>query len=85
MAASSRPQHIVCRSPVDGHIVAERPIATADAITQALGAARTAQQAWAARSIAERARLCSAMVDAMLATKGKLTRSTSRYLFEFCF
>ncbi len=54
-------------SPVDGSVYAMRPYASQTEIDAALSAARTAQQQWAGVAIAERARLASAAVDAMLA------------------
>ena len=53
-------------SPIDGSVYVERPCATGAEIEAATRAARAAQPDWAARPIAERARLCSAFVDAML-------------------
>jgi acyl-CoA reductase-like NAD-dependent aldehyde dehydrogenase len=54
-------------SPVDGSTYAERPLASADAIAAALDAAARAQADWRRRPIAERASVCRAAVDAMLA------------------
>ncbi len=54
-------------SPVDGSVVAERPSATAGEIEAALAAANRAQQQWHATSLVERAQVCSAAVEAMLA------------------
>jgi acyl-CoA reductase-like NAD-dependent aldehyde dehydrogenase len=62
----------VCISPVDNSEVARRPVA-ADAQVEAVFArARLAQRDWARLSIAERARHCSALVDAMLAMKQEI-------------
>jgi acyl-CoA reductase-like NAD-dependent aldehyde dehydrogenase len=44
-------------SPVNGELYAERPVASHGEVQAALGAARRAQKAWAARPIAERAGL----------------------------
>ncbi len=54
-------------SPVDGSLYATRPLASTAAIDAALSKARAAQAQWAGVPIAERAQLCSAAVDAMLA------------------
>ncbi len=54
-------------SPVDGSTVATRPLASSSEIDAALSKARAAQAQWAGVAIAERAQLCSAAVDAMLA------------------
>lgn len=59
-------------SPVDGSLYAERPAASYDAVEAAFRKARTAQQDWVRVSVAERARYCSAMVDAMLAMKDEI-------------
>lgn len=54
-------------SPVDGSIVAERPLAEDAALDAALAAAREAQRAWRATPIPARAEIVSRAVDAMLA------------------
>ena len=51
-------------SPVDGSLYAERPVATAAAIDQAVAEARSAQGAWAATPISER---CDAVLAAVAA------------------
>ena len=56
-------------SPIDGEVYVERPLAGADKITQALADAKASQQAWAAKSVAERAEICTAAVDAFVANK----------------
>jgi acyl-CoA reductase-like NAD-dependent aldehyde dehydrogenase len=63
---------IVCISPVDGREVARRPAATPEQITAAVNAARKAQAAWASVPLAERAKICSAAVDAMLAMRPEI-------------
>ncbi len=52
-------------SPVDGSVFAERVLATDSQVTNAVTAAKLAQKAWARTSIADRAAICSAAVDAM--------------------
>ena len=59
-------------SPVDGRVVAKRPVASRKAVTSALNLARAAQKAWAEVPLAERASLCSKAVDAMLAMKDEI-------------
>src|ERR1700685_2067417 len=54
-------------SPVDGSIVAERRLATQAEIDSALADSRCAQQRWQKTRLAERARICTRAVDAMLA------------------
>lgn len=59
-------------SPVDGRVYAERRRADAAQIEQALAAAAAAQALWKRRPLSERAALCSAAVDAMLAMKAEI-------------
>lgn len=54
-------------SPIDGSIYLERECATSGEIAAACAAARAAQHDWAARPLAERASVCTAFVDAVLA------------------
>jgi acyl-CoA reductase-like NAD-dependent aldehyde dehydrogenase len=54
-------------SPVDGRIVAERPLADTGAIAAALDRARAAQRGWRATRVAERQALLSRAVDAFVA------------------
>ena len=58
--------HATCISPIDGQIYAERPYTSDNDLADKLARAKTAQRDWRQRSIAERAVLCTAMVDAML-------------------
>ena len=58
---------LVCTSPVDGTIYAERPLADDGAVAAAIARARAAQADWRDTPVAERARLCAAMTDAMAA------------------
>ncbi|WP_108659070.1 aldehyde dehydrogenase family protein [Acuticoccus kandeliae] len=59
-------------SPVDGSVYAERPIVSDSGLARALADANAAQSAWRTVPIAERARLCAAAVDAMLAMKADI-------------
>ncbi|MCY1401495.1 NAD/NADP-dependent betaine aldehyde dehydrogenase [compost metagenome] len=59
-------------SPVDGRVYAERAYADANKIEQALTAATSAQAEWKRRPLEERAALCSAAVDAMLAMRDEI-------------
>ena len=52
-------------SPIDGSVYAERPIASDAEVRAAVDAARRAQASWRRTSIAERAAVCTAAVDAM--------------------
>ncbi len=63
---------IVCVSPVDGREVVRRAAMAPAAIAQAVAAARTGQAEWRRVALAERARLLSAMVDAMLGMRAEI-------------
>ncbi len=58
---------IVCISPIDGHEVARRPVATDAQIEATLKVARSAQREWARVSIKERCAFAMKFMDAMLA------------------
>jgi len=60
-------EKIRCVSPVDGRVYAERIAASEAHVAASLAAARAAQRDWRRRPISERARLCLAAVEAMLA------------------
>ncbi|WP_342359140.1 aldehyde dehydrogenase family protein [Terrarubrum flagellatum] len=68
---------IVCVSPVDGREIARRKPASSAEIERAVAAARAAQKEWGALPLAERARYCSAAVDAMLAMGGEIAPEIS--------
>jgi acyl-CoA reductase-like NAD-dependent aldehyde dehydrogenase len=59
-------------SPVDGRVYAEREVADAAQVEQALMAAASAQVSWQRRSLSERAAFCSAAVDAMLSMQADI-------------
>jgi len=63
---------IKCISPVDGSIYASRPVASPEAIAATFTAAHAAQDTWKRLPLTERAALCSAAVDAMLAMKDEI-------------
>ncbi len=67
-------------SPIDGSVCAERPAASPERIEAALAAARRAQTGWMATPIAERTRLCTAFVDAMLAMKADIVPELARQM-----
>src|SRR3954471_5816076 len=60
---------IVCISPVDGREVVRRAASSAAEIQAAVAAARKAQAAWRRVSVAERGKILSRAVDAMLAMR----------------
>ncbi|MEQ8357521.1 MAG: aldehyde dehydrogenase family protein [Kiloniellaceae bacterium] len=59
----------ICISPVDNSEVARRPVASDAQLEAVFARARLVQRDWARLPLAERARLCDAMVDAMLAMR----------------
>ena len=64
-------------SPVDGSVYVSRDYASQDQIQQALEKAEQAQKAWRQVPVAERARICSAMVDAFVAKKDQIGEELS--------
>ncbi len=64
---------IVCTSPIDGRVVARRVSASPAHIAASLESARAAQRAWAQVPLDERAELCRAAVEAMLAMESEIT------------
>jgi len=65
-------QTIQVRSPIDGRIYAERPLATAQEIENAVAAAKAAQRAWEQVPVAARAVLCRRFVEAMRAKRQEI-------------
>ncbi len=61
-----------CISPVDGRVYVERPHADNAAIEQAIAGAAKAQAAWRLKSVAERAAICGAAVDAFVGRKSQI-------------
>jgi acyl-CoA reductase-like NAD-dependent aldehyde dehydrogenase len=59
-------------SPVDNSVYAERPLADDAAVRQTLERARKAQRAWRHVAVAERCRIGTAFVDAMVADKARV-------------
>ncbi|RED49059.1 aldehyde dehydrogenase family protein [Aestuariispira insulae] len=53
-----------CISPVDGSVYLERETASSEAIDAALAKANAAQKDWARKTVAERAKICTAFVEA---------------------
>ncbi|MBN9035681.1 MAG: aldehyde dehydrogenase family protein [Rhizobiales bacterium] len=60
------------KSPIDGSVYAERPVASDREIGAAVERARGAQVGWAQTSIAERGRIVLAMLDALLAMNDEI-------------
>ncbi len=67
-------------SPIDGSIVAERPCAAQVEIDAALAEAQKAQQKWRKTPLAERARFCTAAVEAMLAMADEIVPELARQM-----
>src|ERR1041384_5173142 len=63
---------IVCISPVDGREVVRRAASFAAEIEAAVTAARKAQAEWRRLAVAERGRILSKAVDAMLAMRAEV-------------
>ncbi|MET0941484.1 MAG: aldehyde dehydrogenase family protein [Mesorhizobium sp.] len=60
------------KSPVDGAVYAERPVATDAALNAAVERAKTAQPQWAATPIAERGRYALKFLEALLAMNDEI-------------
>ncbi|MCB9968774.1 MAG: aldehyde dehydrogenase family protein [Geminicoccaceae bacterium] len=67
-------------SPIDDSVVAQRPVARDSEIEDAIATARGSQRAWARVSVGERARICLAMLDSMLAMQEDLTVELARMM-----
>ena len=65
---------IVCRSPIDGRVVAERETLSPRDIEAAIVAARAAQKEWARTTLAERAAVVGRFLDALKAMNTDVTR-----------
>ena len=59
--------NVKCISPVNGELYAERPYASDGDVDKAFAGARATQTAWASMPLIERAKYCTAAVNAMLA------------------
>jgi len=60
------------KSPIDGSVYAERPVATDQAINAAVERARAAQVEWAETPIAERGKYMLAMLEALVAMSDEI-------------
>ena len=60
------------KSPIDGSIYAERPVATDQAVNAAVERAKAAQAEWAATPIAERGTICAGMLEALVAMNDEI-------------
>jgi acyl-CoA reductase-like NAD-dependent aldehyde dehydrogenase len=71
---------IKLKSPIDGSIFAERPVATDQAVNGAVERARAAQVEWAQTSIAERGRYLLAFLEALLAMNDEIVPELARQM-----
>ncbi|PCJ61933.1 MAG: aldehyde dehydrogenase [Candidatus Hydrogenedentota bacterium] len=69
-----------CVSPIDNSIYVERPYATDDQIAQALESATNAAQAWRKTSLADRAALCTALIDDFVSTPDRHAEELARQM-----
>ncbi|MBM3626976.1 MAG: aldehyde dehydrogenase family protein [Alphaproteobacteria bacterium] len=69
-----------CISPIDGSVVAERPLATAADAASAVEAARRAQAGWRTVPLAQRMAICAAFAEHMVADKDRLGRDLTRQM-----
>lgn len=60
-------------TPIDGSVYVERSWATSEEIDRALSSAQSAQYAWKALSVSERADYCTRMVNAFVADKERIS------------
>ncbi|MGE3365863.1 MAG: aldehyde dehydrogenase family protein [Rhizobiaceae bacterium] len=63
---------IKLKSPVDGSIYVERPVATDAQVSKAVETARAAQPGWAALSVAERCKYMLAMLENLIAMSDEI-------------
>jgi acyl-CoA reductase-like NAD-dependent aldehyde dehydrogenase len=71
---------IVCISPIDGSIVATRPVATGPVIDQAVAEARVAQRQWALMPLQERGAIVLKALDALKAMNGDVVPELARQM-----
>lgn len=69
-----------CVSPVNGEVLASRPFASEAEILAAVKAARATQKTWQGQSIAERAKLCTAFIEAMLSMEAEIVPELARQM-----
>ena len=72
-----RSSKLQVKTPVDGSVYAEVPLHSYAEVEQAFTRARTAQRAWRETTIAERAKICSAAVDAFVANGEEIAKELS--------
>lgn len=67
-------------SPIDGQVLLQRPLATPAEIASVLSRAQAARAAWRATSLDERAKLCSAAIDYMVANRDRIALDITRQM-----
>jgi len=73
-------QLIKVRSPIDGLIYVERPLAEAAAIERAVVSAKGAQREWSRLPLVARAAICERFVAAMLANQAPIAEELTRQM-----
>src|SRR5262245_7996432 len=68
---------LTTRSPIDGSVYVERPLATGDQLARALAAAISAQRAWRRVPLTERAAILSKAVDAFVSHRDAIAEEIS--------
>ena len=63
---------LTCISPIDGRVVADRPLASPEELERLCGKADAAAPLWAAVPVAERVRLVSRLVDEVMTKSSEL-------------
>jgi acyl-CoA reductase-like NAD-dependent aldehyde dehydrogenase len=71
---------ITCISPIDGSVVARRPVAAKSEIAAAVLSARRAQREWAQVPIAERGRIMLRALDALTTMNGEVVPELARQM-----
>jgi acyl-CoA reductase-like NAD-dependent aldehyde dehydrogenase len=69
-----------CVSPIDGSLVAERPLASSAEAVAAIARARAAQAAWRRVPLAQRMATCAAFAEIMAADKARLGADLTRQM-----
>ncbi len=73
----SKPQTLEVVSPVDGRVYARVALSSYAEVERAFAAARAAQPGWRETPLAQRARICSAAVDAFVAKGAEIAEELS--------
>ena len=71
---------LICRSPIDGSVVAEKPVESRADIDKRLASADEARSAWAARPLAERVAIVTAGIAALEAMNDEVVPEIARMM-----